>query len=655
MGRLRLSFLGSFRVVLDGEPLTGFRSNKVRGLLAYLAVEASRPHQRARLTGLLWPNMPERMARRNLSQTLVRLRQTIHDKEASPPFLLITRQTVQFNAQSDYELDVAEFQRFLVGGVPGGEASIGASGLASPLHLHFCAGSAVGASAGVPISLVGELEAAVGLYRGEFLAGFWLPDCVKFSDWLRFMRDHLHRQMLSTLRCLTAHFLEHKHYIQALDYAQRQLELDPWQEEAYRQLILGFALDGQRGAALAHYEKCRQLLAEKLGVEPSEATTSLYKKILNGQIRVPSLPPDHPPSPLTPLIGREPVLKELCELLKKSDYRLITLVGTGGVGKTRLALAAATTLKSDFADGVCFVPLIKLSAPSLNKQTTSVYEQLTTAVTRALEGRFGRRPGGILRRREPVASELFAYLRYKRLLLLLDNFEYLLLHSANEPKSSGTSFILDLLQHAPQVKLLVTSRERLNLLAEYLFWLRTLPVPAEASDPLVNDYSSVQLFVEFAKRAPRWKLTPDNMPAIVQICQLVTGLPLGIQLAACKVGHFTCAEIARLIQKDPNFLSTNCRNVPDRQRSLHATFEHSWALLNSKEQHMLAQLALIEGPFSRTDALNHTTGSLKDLVALVDKSLLIQLQAAQYILPHLWQHLALEKKVEHASLLVHSG
>jgi DNA-binding SARP family transcriptional activator len=173
MARLSLSLLGSFQATLDGEPITGFESDKVRALLAYLAVEADRPHRRETLVGLLWPDWPERAARRNLSHVLTNLRRAIGDDHAAPPFLLITPQTIQFNCAADYRLDVEAFGRQLSANRPIGKSATGSQQIPSLQS---------------PIS---TLQSAVDLYRGSFLEGFSLKDCPAFDDWVLLTRERI--------------------------------------------------------------------------------------------------------------------------------------------------------------------------------------------------------------------------------------------------------------------------------------------------------------------------------------------------------------------------------------------------------------------------------------------------------------------------------
>lgn len=238
MTHLSLSVLGPFQVTLGGQLVTGFDSAKVRALLAYLAVEADRPHPREALAGLFWPDYPDRSALNNLRSALANLREVISDRQAKPPFLLVTRDTIQFNTASDCSLDL--------------------SGLAGLIGLE-----------------IDQLEQVVSAYRGGFLEGFSC-DSAPFEEWVLYKREQTNRQMLDALHRLATHYEECGEYERVITYARKQLELEPWGEEAHRQLMRTLALGGQRSAALAHYEICCRLLKQELGVEPSRETVALY-------------------------------------------------------------------------------------------------------------------------------------------------------------------------------------------------------------------------------------------------------------------------------------------------------------------------------------------------------------------------------------------
>ncbi len=253
MSRLVISLLGPFQAALAGETITGFESSKVRALLAYLAAETKRTHPRDGLAGLLWPDWPQRSAMNNLRYALADLRKNIRDREAEPPALLITRESIGLNPEGDCWVDMVEFERSAIG---------------SQLSVIRSQQSAIG-----------NLKSAIDLYRGEFLEGFSLNDSPAFEEWILAKREYFKRQALKALHALAEAHQQRGEYEPALSYARRQLELEPWQEEAHQQVMRLLALDGQRSAALAQYETCQRLLAKELGVKPSAETIRLYEAI----------------------------------------------------------------------------------------------------------------------------------------------------------------------------------------------------------------------------------------------------------------------------------------------------------------------------------------------------------------------------------------
>ncbi|MHB0874753.1 MAG: BREX system ATP-binding domain-containing protein [Anaerolineae bacterium] len=327
---LTLSLLGPFSATLNGREIGGFESDKVRALLVYLAVEGERPQRRERLAGLLWPERPDSVALGNLRAALAGLRGAMGDREASPAYLHISRDSIGFNLSSDHELDVRTFERLL-------EATQEQADVAA------------------------RLEQAVALYRGSFMEGFSLADAPEYEQWLLIRRERLERQALSAMGRLAAQHEGAGRYEEGLALAWRQLELAPWEEGAHQQLMRLLALSGQRSAALAHYGRCRQVLADELGTEPGPETVALYETMrkaapvvtaLTGQPE-PVLPPPEAPSdsgegekrePQRLFVGRERELEKLDRLLGRAlggQGQVAFVVGEPGSGKTQLLLEFA--------------------------------------------------------------------------------------------------------------------------------------------------------------------------------------------------------------------------------------------------------------------------------------------------------------------------
>lgn len=253
MAKLVLAFLGPFHVTLDGRAVTRFGTDKTRALLAYLALEAEHAHRRETLAAILWPDQADAAARHSLRQALVRLRGALGDGDAC---LLATPATLAFDRTSDYALDVNEFTALIH---------------ACQHHPHSAVSVCAACSA--------RLRRAVALYRGELLTDLFIGESTHFEEWVLIRREVLHLQLLDALAALTTYHLAQDEFESARAYAARQIELEPWHEEAHRALMYAFAQEGQRGAALAQYDTCRKILTREFNTTPSEETTQLYEKI----------------------------------------------------------------------------------------------------------------------------------------------------------------------------------------------------------------------------------------------------------------------------------------------------------------------------------------------------------------------------------------
>jgi predicted ATPase len=295
-------------------------------------------------------------------------------------------------------------------------------------------------------------------------------------------------------------------------------------------------------------------------------------------------------------IGRDDELRDISGLIHNPLCRLLTLVGPGGIGKTRLALEIASSQQDLFPDGVHLIYL----------QATPSSDFLVSAVAESLDFRF--QPDG-----DPQ-SQLINYLRHQSLLLVLDNIEHL---------ADGVAFVGDILAAATAVKLLVTSRERLSLQEEWVYEVRGLDCPAHDGEPDIEGYGAVQLFVHSARRvSPHFRLTKLCKPPVARICRLVGGMPLGIELAAAWTRALPCDEIAHEIEHSLDTLETSARNVPPRHRNMRAVFAPTWQRMSAEEQHVFMKLSIFRGGFTRQAAESAAGATMRTLLSLVDKSLL---------------------------------
>jgi len=578
---LRLRLLGSCDIS-GREGKINFESNKACALFVYLVMNPG-PNQRDKLIDLFWGEFPEANARRNLRHALWNLRKQIHRPDSSPA-LLTDSQTVAYAPEDNIRVDVVEFH----------------DAVNRYLDIN-------------DFSVLSELSAATELYQGDFLEGFHVRNAAVFDEWALVERERLRTLALTAIQWLTISFASLDESQKALVFARRWVSMSPWQEEAHRQLMRLLVTSGQRDAALMQFETCRQTLATELGVAPDQDTIQLFERIKSSgtsttfsdstfHIETPSLP-----LPATPFIGREDEISEVFGILDNPACRLLTLTGPGGIGKTRLALQIASQIKVLSGKEAAFVPLVDLSTP----------QDIPRAVVSAL--------GFTLFGPQKPIEQLCDFLREKQLVLVLDNFEHLI---------EGSSLIREILDVAPSVKILVTSRERLNLQGEWIYNLEGLR-EAQAS----------QLFVQTARRLSMSIDFEGEEANIFQICRLAYGVPLAIELAASWVRMLTCHEIIETLesQQATTVLASNLRDVPDRHKSLLAVFEHSWDQLRESEKQILMNLSVFRGGFHREAANSLAGATLTDLSVLVDKSLLYRRLNSRYELHGLIRMFAADK------------
>lgn len=444
------------------------------------------------------------------------------------------------------------------------------------------------------------VEAAV-LYRGELLQGFALAGSPAFEDWLRRKREYYRHQAIDALNRLIRHYRGLTDYEQACHYARRLVSLAPWREEAHRHLMELLARTGQRSVALKQYDECRRHLREKLDAEPALATDRLRRRIQQMAFARFELPP-----PQTPFIGREKELSTLIAYLSDPECRLITITGLGGMGKSRLALQAGRRAANErarmFLHGVAFVPLVGADTP----------EHVVAAIAQALEFTFS---GG-----ETPHTQLLGYLQEKEVLLILDSFEHLI-------GDRSAVLLSTILESAPDVTLLVTSRARLHMRSEYLLPLGGLHVPDvdEASrmpaQPDVEQGGAPHLFADAMKRMqPDLVLTEADVRGIIDICRMLDGMPLAIELAAAWTDTLSLTEIGVRVQQSLDFLRRDRPDTPARHRSVRAVLDGSWRRLSTDEQRVMAELSILRGGFTRQAAESVTGVSLPLLSRLVSYS-----------------------------------
>ena len=611
MPNLALFLFGPPHLDLDGTPVKIDR-HKAMALLAYLATNPQ-AHSRNTLATLLWPNYDQGRARAALRRTLVTLK-----KAGLSEWLAADRETIKLNDQATLWVDVARFRQRLGDCLAAGHNSD-----------VFC----------LPL-----LTEAVGLYQADFMAGFSLRDSPNFDEWQLSQAESLRRDMMSALARLVRCHSAQGEIETAIDYTQHWLAMDPLFEMAHRQLMQLYARNGQRIAALRQYQTCARILEQELATTPSAKTTALYQQIQRGEggydnpadmplNRFPnpqalrmgpaSVPLHNFPAQPTPFLGRDNELSEIGQRLQNPACQLLTLIGPGGIGKTRLAIQAAHEQAAAFPDGLYFVPLDPINPGDFLVSTLADHLSLS------LDGL------------EDPTLQLMTYLHQKQLLLVLDNFEHLM---------RKVGLLAKIVGQAPQVKILVTSRERLNLQGEWAVEIKGMRYPAIADGSQIEDYSAVALFLHRAHQVHSgFTLSDVDKPYLARICQLMEGTPLAIELAASWVRVLSCQEIAEEIehmvqtQDNLDFLATTLHDVPKRHQNLRGVFEHSWQRLSAEEKRVLSKLSVFQGG-GRREAIEAVTGADLALIsALVDKSLLTRSEARRYEMHGLLQQYAAEK------------
>lgn len=513
---LEVRLIGAFEIKCDGKPAT-ISSRAGQSLFAYLILNGDTPHRREKLAGMFWPDVADKQARAYLRYELWRIRKALTAK-SNVDFLITDNINISFHLSADDWLDVAQLKNLSE------DASID------------------------------ELINALSVFQGELLPGF-------YEDWITVEREHLQSLYEQRITRLLGMFETEQRWNDILEWAERWISVDSASEAAYRALMVAHDALGDRAKVTATYERCVQALRE-LDLEPSEQTRAIVVK-RTSKLNI--------PIPLTSFIGREKELRQIADLLSKS--RLVTLTGSGGVGKTRLSIQVVADVLDSFPDGVWFLDL----APVIN----------STLVPTALATLLKLRESAEL----SVSDLLINYFRTRRGLIIFDNCEHLI--------DASAQLIHLLLTSCEHLSVLATSREALHVSGETPYRVPSLEILGSEMEPgmeILAKIESVQLFIQRASAiSPGFKIDPQNAFVTAQICRRLDGIPLAIELAAARINMLSVQQILARLDDRFRLLTGGARTALPRQQTLRATIDWSYDLLSENERLFLRRLAVFAG------------------------------------------------------------
>ncbi len=571
---LRIHVFGGLRIFIDNQRISDLPTRKVEALLIYLVVNPY-PHEREVLAQLLWNDLSAERTAGNLRLTLNQLRKVLN------PFIEVTRHTIGLHPQASYWID-----------------------------LQHCASVFE-----QPASSTEALANAIEHYQGDFLHGFYLRDADGFSSWQLQQVEYWRQQALVAIRRLIERYSGVSKYNEAIRWLQRLVTFDECDEVAQRQLMLLLMRTGQRHTALRQYRLLEQVLAREYGLKPEPASEALQRQIMATPAQRP-----HRLIRATPLLyGRQAELERMIHWLAIEHNQLLTIMGAGGSGKTQLALTFGWKVVNDYigasSNGVFYISLVSADQQPQLLEAEPVLLALIQALTLAPP------------RSSDFVEHMIQQLQNHELIIIIDNGELL--------ATSARLALSSLMQHIPQLHVIIGSRERMRLQNESVLELAGLAYPQIEADweysPLLAEqlqhFAAVDLFVNCLQRQGKSGNLADyshaEQQAIGQICQMVHGLPLAIELIAPWMTIRSGNEIVQALSQDMQLFHSDVVDIPTRHRSIQAAFDYSWQLLDQHEQACLARLALFPSSFNAEAAANIAAVDLHVLANLRAKSLLM--------------------------------
>lgn len=563
---------------------------KIIALLAYLAL-TQKPHLRSSLATLLWPESDRAHALAYLRRSLVFIKSILGDN-----VLAVNRGFVEWQANSLIWVDALDFQQKLT--------QANSHNHTNSIYCEQC---------------VHWLKTAVSLHHASFMSDFILPDNAVFNEWQTQQAEIMQQKLAQALNSLITINEISNNLDMALHYAQQLANQDPLQEETQQQLMLLYAKSGQGGKAIQQYQRFVSKLKQELDISPLPQTTTLYEQIQIAQKQkiqpffttaknISSLTYPQPsscPVSLTPFVGRKTELDGIMQYLQDPACRLLTIVGLYGTGKTRLAIKAATAPCLSFANDIHFLSLSNVDSA----------DTLLVAIAHALSFPF-------YENMTPRIHQICNELNRRPSLFILDGF--------NITRHAPLVDVLKrILKDTSLVKFLITSPIPLYLEEEWVLPVYSLSFPThiEIADNLcdldLDAFSAPQLLLQNCRRfRANLSLSPQDKRYIIQICQFVGGLPLGIEMVAPWIQVLSFKEIAEEIGLNPNFLEGAKQKDDDALQSLQAICKYSWSLLTDTEQQAICRLSLFHDRFSKETAMQVTGVTLSTLLSLTAKAFL---------------------------------
>lgn len=611
MDRLRISLLDKIFIEKDGEVFTDFNSDQLLGLLAYLLVERNYEHSRESLIELFWPEAGDTSARNQLRISLFRIKQAFQDVLGGESLVTGSNRVTELNTACKVWVDVYQFQSVV-----------------ERYQDEFLNAGSLSASA------IYELDEVLKLYKGEFLADLRI-ETERFANWLFYKREQFRQYASWTNHRLLEFHEGNRNFERCLQYTRFGLLQDPWNEKLHQQHLRFLMVTNRSEQARDHFNRLQKVFTKERGIELSEETLRLGEAIQEGSqslawksyaptsLLVKSGTLTNFP-PVFSFIGRERELDEVNNWIANPACRIISIVGPGGVGKTQLAIQSAMNSRELFPEGIFYVPLSFLTTSRLFATNLAQILGVTSVGAKATQ------------------SLVLEALQNMRVLLVLDNVNQM---------STLEFFLRNIIERAPNVKLLITSRQRLNIADEWVFEIPGLEFPTPGEDLRWEEalkYSAIRLFDQHAKDHNYYKDQPgDQLQEVIRICQLVAGHPLAVSLAASWTSRIKCEDIADAIERRLGEIREQHVSLPTEQRYLRAVCDISWMMLNEKERLAFEKLAIFAGGFKQEIAKQVVKATQDELSTLRTQSFIERSQkTGRYYVHPLLKEYASMRRVE---------